>query len=197
MQIFTNWYSPATTWPELIDRYAEYLQKPRWRGKTTNADGTATADSLTPQQAGRVRERLLALVRSLLQSGTLTATANPADIRIVLKEVGYSGRRFDRCPKSVWHLWRAVVFNRDRYTCVHCGRATWEVQAEQGRGLRFELDHKTPRARLGDACDDFDAANIITACRSCNVLKGQMAADRFEAELESLAKAVLRKKAAQ
>jgi len=126
----------------------------------------------------------------MIAAGLLPSIVNAADIRQVAKHIGYTGRRFDRGPKLLWHLWRAVIFNRDGYTCSYCSRSTWEVEAEQGRGLRFELDHIAPRARLGDECDDFDAGSITTACRSCNVLKGQMDITRFETELRSLANAV-------
>jgi 5-methylcytosine-specific restriction endonuclease McrA len=97
----------------------------------------------------------------------------------------------------MWHLWRAVIFNRDGYTCRYCGRSTWDIEAAQGRGLRFELDHSTPRAGLGEDCDDFDEGNIVTACRSCNVLKGQMDITHFEVEVRSLAEAVVRKYSSQ
>jgi hypothetical protein len=64
------------------------------------------------------------------------------------------------------------------------------VYAEQGRTLCFELDHREAKARL-DCRDDFDVLNIVTACRSCNVLKGQMDVERFRAEVQSLAKAII------
>jgi hypothetical protein len=146
---------------------------------------------MSPAQAVRLESTLLGLVEPLMRTRAVSAVASPADIDAVLKHAGHSGRRFDKCPKRLWHLWRALVFNRDRYTCQYCGRSTWEVYEEQGRGLRFELDHAIPRARLSN-CDDFDPGNIITACRSCNVLKGQMETGRFRAELESLARAVVR-----
>ena len=187
---------PASSWPELIQRYVEYMQTPRWRGKTWNTDGTHTADSLSAAQALRLQRSLLAAVNPLLENGVLQAKATPEDILTVKEAFGYVGRRFDECPRSLWHLWRAMVFNRDGYACVYCGRATAEVQAQEGRGLRFELDHAVPRAQQGDECDDFDGRNIVTACRSCNVLKGQMEGSRFRTELESLARAVLGKKAA-
>lgn len=189
----TNWNSPATTWHDLTERYARYLETPRWRGRTANPDGSLAATALTPKQSASLQRALVALVDPLLNNGDLPAIPSLESIQIVLKHVGYAGKRFDKCPKTVWHLWRAMVFNRDGYTCVHCGRSTVAVQEAQHRGLRFELDHSTPRARLGEACDDFDAANICTACRSCNVLKGQMDADQFSAELISLAEAVVRK----
>ena len=156
-------------------------------------DGSEARECITIKQAMRLEASLLAAVVPLIDSGELARTVAEPDIRHIAARLNYSGRRFDQCPKRLWHLWRAVIFNRDGYTCKYCGRSTWEVEATQGRGLRFELDHSTARARLGEDCDDFDERNIVTACRSCNVLKGQMDNTRFEVELRSLADAVSRK----
>lgn len=188
---YPRWNHPATTWDEVIGRYTSYLQVRRWRGKAVKADGTEASDCLSPAQGARLVATLLGIVQPLVQTGLLSAVVSPADIRAILVQSEYSGRRFDKCPKRFWHLWRALIFNRDRYTCQYCLRSTWEVSEKQGRGLRFELDHRTARGRLSD-CDDFDPDNIVTACRSCNVLKGQMDTVRFEVELESLACAVVR-----
>jgi hypothetical protein len=38
---------------------------------------------------------------------------NLTDINAVKKALGYEGHRFNKCPKRLWHLWRAVVFDRD------------------------------------------------------------------------------------
>ncbi len=188
-----NWRQPATTWQGVIQRYAAYLETPRWRGKALNADGSDAAERYSPKQSARVQAGLLGTVEPLIASDVLSSTVKATDIRLVAAHIGYSGRRFNDCPKRLWHLWRAIIFNRDCYTCRYCGRSTWDVEAEQGRGLRFELDHAKPRAKLGEDCDDFDARNIVTACRSCNVIKGQMDATRFKRELRSLARAVIRK----
>ena len=53
--------------------------------------------------------------------------------------------------------------------------------------MRFELDHRTARSRIAN-CDDFDMPNIIAACRSCNIIKGQMEMKHFLSELRSLGK---------
>jgi 5-methylcytosine-specific restriction endonuclease McrA len=188
-----EWNQSATNWPELIERYTAYLATPRWRGKVLTSAGADAQDCITSTQAARLQASLLALVAPLIDSGVVARTVVAPEIRRIATSLNYSGRRFDECPKRLWHLWRAVIFNRDGYTCRYCGRSTWEVEAAQGRGLRFELDHATPRARLSMDCDDFDEENIVTACRSCNVLKGQMDSSRFEVELRSLAQAVKRK----
>jgi len=158
-------------------------------------DGSEARECITIKQTTRLEASLLAAVVPLIDSGALVRTVSAPDIRHIAARLNYSGRRFDQCPRCLWHLWRAVIFNRDGYACRYCGRSTWEVEATQGRGLRFELDHSTARARLGEGedCDDFDEGNIVTACRSCNVLKGQMDNARFEVELRSLSQALSRK----
>jgi 5-methylcytosine-specific restriction endonuclease McrA len=100
-------------------------------------------------------------------------------------------RNFAKSPEWLQHLWRAILLNRDCYTCRHCGRTAWAAHRELGATLRFELDHKRPRYRLSKH-DDFDLRNIITACRSCNVIKGQMGMNVFLRELRSLGRAVRR-----
>jgi hypothetical protein len=77
---------------------------------------------------------------------------------------------------------------------VYCGRTAWGVYAEASTGgkrrtLRFEVDHRTTRRRLADP-KQFDAANLVAACRSCNVIKGEMSEVAFRQELASLAAAV-------
>lgn len=129
---------------------------------------------------------------SLVEKEVLSDTAHPIDqtrIDRMLRAFGHDGRRIDRCPRWLWHLWRAIVLNRDGYTCRYCGRTAWEVYAEQRRTLRFELDHSRAKSRL-KMRDDFEIGNIVAACRSCNVMKGQMEESAFLAELESLAKSV-------
>src|SRR5262245_23386945 len=144
-----EWGQPATIWPELIRRYAGYLVTPRWRGRALMRDGSEARECITIKQAMRLEASLLAAVVPLIDSGELARTVAEPDIRHIAARLNYSGRRFDQCPKRLWHLWRAVIFNRDGYTCKYCCRSTWEVEASQGRGLRFELDHSTARARLG------------------------------------------------
>jgi hypothetical protein len=165
------------------------MQQARWRGKARKSDGTIAADCLTAAAAIRLRRQLMTLTSPI--PGVPGTPVQDSDIRLVLDSLGHTGKRFDKCPKRAWHLWRALVFNRDRYACRYCGRETQVMLECERRGLRFELDHSCSRAQLGDACDDFDHRNIVTACRSCNVMKGQMDRGRFMTELRSLAQAVV------
>jgi 5-methylcytosine-specific restriction endonuclease McrA len=92
------------------------------------------------------------------------------------------------------HLQRAFLLNKGSYTCFYCRRTAWGVYAEESgeatrRTLRFEVDHRRTRRRLPDA-SRFDAENLVAACRSCNVIKGEMLEQRFLRELKSLSRAV-------
>ena len=73
----------APSWPDVIQRYTDYMQTPRWRGKTWNADRTVAAESLSAKQALRLRARLSTAVGALLQNGELHATVDPNDICVV------------------------------------------------------------------------------------------------------------------
>jgi hypothetical protein len=55
---------------------------------------------------------------------------------------------------------RRHVYARDGYACVYCGR--------RGGRLRLTIDHVFPVALGGTN----DVANLVTACRSCNLAKG-------------------------
>jgi len=55
---------------------------------------------------------------------------------------------------------RRTVMARDNYTCQYCGDAP-------GRA-NLTMDHVLPRSRGGQTTWD----NVVTACRSCNMRKG-------------------------
>jgi 5-methylcytosine-specific restriction endonuclease McrA len=67
-------------------------------------------------------------------------------------------------------LSRELIFARDQYRCVYCGRV-FPIE-------ELTLDHVQPRARAGDR----SAGNLVTACRGCNVLKGHRSIAVFLAE---------------
>ena len=189
-----TWRVPATAWAAVLERYTSYLQIKTWRAKAFRSDGSETVSCITAGAAARLQKRLCDKVEPLLDGHLLSRQAYPlvaTDIDALLVAASHPDRRFDRCPKWLWHVWRALVFNRDAYTCQYCLRTAWDAYADLGRTLRFELDHRMAKARLARR-DDFDPTNILVACRSCNVVKGQMDVDRFLLELRSLAEAVVR-----
>ena len=51
---------------------------------------------------------------------------------------------------------RFLVFKRDHFTCVLCGRS--------GIGVKLEIDHKTPLSKGGSN----DVSNLQTLCFECN-----------------------------
>ena len=66
---------------------------------------------------------------------------------------GRTGRRIYKT--KAWQRARLLVFRRDGWRCVLCGR----------RG-GLECDHVKPIARAGDW---FDLANLRTLCRGCHI----------------------------
>jgi len=61
---------------------------------------------------------------------------------------------------------RAKVFKRDGYTCFYCGHN--KVQ-------NLSLDHITPKSKGGSD----NPSNLLTACKKCNNMKGDMGLDEF------------------
>lgn len=75
---------------------------------------------------------------------------------------------------------RERVLRRDGFQCVYCA----EVFASE----ELTLDHVEPRMRGGDDSE----GNLVTACRTCNELKGGMAAWSFLARRPDLRSNFLR-----
>lgn len=63
----------------------------------------------------------------------------------------------DRIRKSlIYRLWRSAVFERDKYTCVLCGK----------KGGKLQADHVKPFAYF--PLERFNIANGRTLCVSCH-----------------------------
>jgi len=58
------------------------------------------------------------------------------------------------------------ILERDRYRCQYCGL---DGMANFENSLVMSVDFITPRARKGKK----DPANLVTACRPCNLIKGK------------------------
>jgi hypothetical protein len=62
--------------------------------------------------------------------------------------------RLENIDLGLWRETRKRIFNRDNYTCVHCGK----------RGGILEIDHIIPVSKHGSNYDH----NLATSCRTCN-----------------------------
>lgn len=188
-----QWRVPTKVWDDVIKRYVHFRRVKGWRGRSQGEDGHVQWNRVPSKRALRLRRALLAKVTPLVESGRLPKSAYSLRQDVVKKLLGCFRcltRDFDRAPSIVKHLWRALVLNHWGYTCRYCGRTAWDTHMELGAAIRFELDHRRAKARLGDRRDDFSTANVGLACRSCNVIKGQMTRYQFLKELRSLARAV-------
>lgn len=97
------------------------------------------------------KAQIVEAAQSVLRSGTM-AMPLPMVIRLVY---------YVRIPRLVGiPLSRRTVLARDHYTCQYCG--TTPGRAE------LTVDHIIPRSRGGETTWD----NVVTACRCCNVRKG-------------------------
>lgn len=61
-----------------------------------------------------------------------------------------------------WRKVKALVLERDGYVCAYCG------------GPATTVDHVKPVARGGA---EYDPANLVAACESCNLAKGARPSD--------------------
>ena len=57
---------------------------------------------------------------------------------------------------------RFVILERDNFTCIYCGRSSYEDNAE------LHLDHIVPYSKGGKGI----ASNLATSCKRCNSEKG-------------------------
>lgn len=182
-------------WTEAIGRYLEFRSWPSWRGRDF-VDGKPAPDHLEPEQYAKLEKQLSGRVQAACAEGLLPDTQRAIEQRHIDDLVTSIGRD-PRSPSGwmaapMWmkHLWRVIVLDRGDYTCEYCGRNASAVHKAEKRTLRLELDHRDARSKSGLG---WSLANITVACRSCNVMKGQMDRERFVAELKSLAVAVAAK----
>lgn len=62
-------------------------------------------------------------------------------------------------------MWRENILARDQHTCQYCGSKD-----------NLTLDHIIPRCKGGAR---WDSNNVLTACRTCNQMKGSMSLEDF------------------
>ncbi|NBV22540.1 MAG: HNH endonuclease [Proteobacteria bacterium] len=103
-------------------------------------------------------------------------TQGPSEARASLSgrgaaRVDYT-RRGKRRRRKEW-----VIFNRDEFRCVYCGKSSVED------GVKLEADHIVARSAGGKD----SAGNLVTACRGCNRSKFDEELDpETRARLEAL-----------
>ena len=83
------------------------------------------------------------------------------------------GRMIKR-PRPSVKLTKSEVFRRDHYTCQYCGEKAQELT----------IDHIIPRSKDGPHTWN----NLITACPSCNIKKGDRTAKEANMMLLSVPK---------
>jgi 5-methylcytosine-specific restriction protein A len=107
---------------------------------------------------------LLLLAEGLRRDDARLLAASAGLVLIFLVIWRWVWRRRRRASKSrrvpIPAAVRRQVYARDGFRCVYCGRG--------GRSLRLTIDHVFPVALGGNN----DIANLVTACRACNLTKG-------------------------
>jgi hypothetical protein len=93
--------------------------------------------------------------------GAVQKTLNPllviAATKIAVWKQALAAFDGKRLPSEHWRVARAVVLERDGYTCAYCGSEN-----------RLHVDHRIALSRGGS--NSFD--NLVTCCGPCNWSKG-------------------------
>ena len=78
-----------------------------------------------------------------------------------------SAKRGDPRLSRAYKSKRLQILHRDNYTCYYCG------------GEANQVDHVIPISKMGDP---MDADNMVSACKRCNVSKGNRSQGVFLAK---------------
>jgi hypothetical protein len=91
---------------------------------------------------------------------------------------------------SVRNLFDAMVFDRDGYSCRYCGRDAFAFfeQSNRLRTLWLVVDHLDATRK---ATGVYEWDNSVTACWTCNGMKGALPEAAFLQELDSIAQSRL------
>jgi hypothetical protein len=79
--------------------------------------------------------------------------------------------RYGRLPTATLRLSRRNILLRDKFTCQYCG--------SKPPLSDLDIDHVTPRSRGGIS----SWQNLVTACRTCNLRKGNATPEEAAMEL--------------
>jgi hypothetical protein len=173
----------AESWDALIERFDKFVSMPCLLGS-----GPDTNRRVAVLLRGIVRDQLdEAISKALLPQRPHQFAQR--HVSPMLKSMKTAGRGPSHRP--LWNgLWRAIIFDRDNYTCYFCYRSGEDgiTIRKFGRlALRLQLDHINCRSHGGP---DYRLSNIRTACRLCNQGRFRLSEEHFRAELLSLAKSV-------
>lgn len=176
----------SQSWEEFVELYRDYRNKPVWGTWKIVPTGRLRIRPIDFKEIeGRGRRAVLMLegaVQTIRDSYPIPQKLGPISFAALV-------RRSLLNPRVLNTLREAVVFDRDAYSCRYCGRSVdgvWENEKRR-RTIRLVVDHLYPVSRGGDT---HHLRNCVTACWTCNTLKGPLSERAFLHELQSLALAV-------
>lgn len=180
---------PSLTWDELTTRYSEFAAMPAWRA----------AGDVRPsiKNQGKAKAALDGTIIKLKNRFPDQWPPSPLQfkqqhVHLLFRGKDLKGGSFNpRRGTSIGRLWTAIILDHYDFRCCWCGRSAFETFEREGRTLRLELDHQTPRASGGVT---LSLQNIRAACRSCNTLRGRLPPDMMRAELISIVQSILKTK---
>jgi hypothetical protein len=179
----------ADGWNAFQLRYISYKKKPTWNKWLHGPDcrGILSQSAIEHMQEDgrRAIERLNEAIHKLKRDPRFPRRPSAFGQHAMRTIV-----RHRLLPKRLLGtFWEAAVFDRDKYTCRHCGRSVSSVwrESNHARTIALVVDHLRCRAQGGLS---YSFTNGLTACWSCNGIKSTLPVEAFLVELGSLTRAV-------
>lgn len=195
---------PKDSWEALKIRFEQYRLRPSPTGMSPapfTLGGRRLRRAYLPRYEKNARSavnRVSRAIDALRAENLLPARPSMVSQRHINHIVQKVQARLLRPRPALRVFWEALISDRAGYRCRYCGRRSADVFSETKgvRALRLVVDHREPlprkrRQRLMKESRDLKLKNCECACWSCNTVKANWPVKAFEAELCSLARAVL------
>jgi HNH endonuclease len=142
-----------------------------FRRQTFSDAGSTPAASTTPLSSTTIREAFTRHARVILYEAPFRVPdgTDHKEVSMAITDI----LKLTRVVKPVTWNEGVKILERDRFRCQYCGL---DGMASFENALIMGVDFVHPRAHKGKK----ESANLVTACRPCNVLKGKRIFANFE-----------------